>query len=252
MARRGLPRRDAALGAHRGCRGEARAPRTARHVVLHRTALLPRVVVQGQTSKGAPRVSGGIPRPPVGPRRPARLLRASVRAPRTRGDRQGHREHFLGNVARHGGRRHRLLVREVERSEPERLSVLHVRGHARALGLAEPLDRPRGARISDRHRDGRSRHRLRARELQPCVPGPVGRPTVRSRAGGCPDDRLAAGSPVGHGLRDPGRHAAVPHAATPRPRPDLGRWKRWRSSWIACRRSSSRSSGPLADVLALA
>ena len=50
----------------------------------------------------------------------------------------------------------------------------------------------------------------------------VGRFTVRSRAGGCPDDRLAAGSPVGHGLRDPGRHAAMPHAATPRSRPDMG------------------------------
>lgn len=30
------------------------------------------------------------------------------------------------------------------------------------------------------------------------------------------------------------------------------RWKRWTPSWIARRRSSSRSSGPLADVLAVA
>ncbi len=34
LARRGLPRRDAAPGADRGRRGEARAPRTGRHVVI--------------------------------------------------------------------------------------------------------------------------------------------------------------------------------------------------------------------------
>ena len=163
-------------------------------------------------------------RPPVGARRPARLLRASVRAARTRGGRQGHREHVLGHVARDGGRRHRLLVREVERSEPERLPVLHVRRHVRARGVAEPVDRPGGLRgpgsppsMGSRGIEFELESFNRAFEVR------SRRPTVRPRAGRCPDDRAGCEAlPPDTGFEISGRDAPVPDAAAARRRRDLG------------------------------
>ena len=182
----------------------------------------------------APSGRGAFAPSPVRRRRPAPLLRPRVRAPRARRRRQGHREHVVGPW-----RGMDVVVIDywfgaVEGRLAERDPRVHVRRHHRARRVAGPLDRPGRARRGARRRRAPG-HRVRGRELQPGLRGPV---DDRRFAHALIDARMIAwleGLPPDTGFELLGgtllcRTPRVPTGTSP------GRSRRWPSSWAACRR----------------